>query len=162
MICSWGEFEVQIRITFYPESGEKAATLYHHLKLHPWTATGEPEIPPLDVAIKMGPVHSWQYDEVVFNDPYQNFLNVLTAHPPTLLPKTKTKPVPFHLANPKSLEASKGGMPEFTALMEKEESDRLEEARKAIIDEHNRWLAKLIEKEKELDRLQKEVEARGV
>lgn len=130
-------------------------TLYHHLKLHPWAATGEPEIPPLNVAIKLGPVHSWQYDEVVFNDPFQNFLNTLTAHPPTPLPKMKRKPVPFHLANPASLEASRGGLPEFTQAMEKEEQERLEEARKAIVAETDKWRNTLIEREKELDRLQK-------
>ncbi|KAF4619139.1 hypothetical protein D9613_004930 [Agrocybe pediades] len=155
----WGEFEIQIRITFVPESGEKAITLYHHLKLHPWTASGEPEIPPLDVAMKLGPVHSWQYDEVVFNDPYHNFLNLMNEHPPTPLPKTKKKPIPFHLANPGSLEASKGGVPEFNTLMIKEECDRLEDARKSIIAEQDRWRQKLIEKEKELERLQKEVDA---
>ncbi|KAF9006739.1 yeats family-domain-containing protein [Cyathus striatus] len=155
----WGEFEIQIRITFVPESGEKAMTFYHHLKLHPWTVGGEPEIPPLDLAIKMGPVHSWQYDEVVFNDPFQNFLNILTAHPPTPLPKTKKKPVPFHLANPGSLEASKGGVPEFTEVMIKEEADRLEQARKSVIAEQDRWRTKLIEKEKELEKLQKQLAA---
>jgi len=132
-------------------------TLYHHLKLHPWAATGEPEIPPLEVAVKHGPVHSWQYDEVVFNDPFQNFLNTLTAHPPTPLPKMKRKPVPFHLAHPASLEASKGGTPEFTQLMEKEEQERLEEARKAVVIETDRWRNILITKEKELERLQKSV-----
>lgn len=154
----WGEFEIQIRITFIAESGEKAITIYHHLKLHPWTATGEPEIPPLEVAMKMGPVHSWQYDEVVFNDPYNNFLNILTLHPPTPLPKMKKKPVPFHLANPGSFEASKGGTPEFTLLMEKEETERLEEARKAVVEEQERWRNMLIEKEKELQRLQEQVD----
>jgi YEATS domain-containing protein 4 len=153
----WGEFEIQIRITFIPEAGEKAMVMYHHLKLHPWTASGEPEIPPLEAAIKAGPVHSWQYDEVVFNDPYQNFLNLLTSHPPTLLPKAKRKPVPFHLANPGSLDASKGGVPEFTALMEKEEAERLEEARQAVIAEQDRWRAVLIEKEKEQQGLAKQL-----
>ncbi|KAF8897902.1 yeats family-domain-containing protein [Infundibulicybe gibba] len=113
----WGEFEIQIRITFIPESGEKAMTLYHHLKLHPWAAS---------------------------------------AHPPTPLPKSKRRPVPFHLAHPGSLEASKGGTPEFTALMEKEEAERLEEARKAVLAEQDRWRATLAEKEKELERLQKQ------
>lgn len=153
----WGEFEVHVRITFIPEAGEKAMLLYHHLKLHPWAAAGEVEIPPLDVAMKMGPVHSWQYDEIVFNDPFQNFLNILTSHPPTPLPKTKTKPVPFHLANPKSLEASRGGLPEFTSLMEKDEAERLEEARKKVIEEHAKWHKKLIEKERELEKLQRQV-----
>ncbi|EMD40505.1 hypothetical protein CERSUDRAFT_148578 [Gelatoporia subvermispora B] len=155
----WGEFEIQIRITFVPESGEKAITTYHHLKLHPWTAVGsnEPEIPPLDAAMKMGPVHSWQYDEIVFNDPFQSFLNVLLANPPTPLPKTKRRPVPFHTANPASLDASRGGVPEFTQAMEKEEAERLETARKQVITEQDRWREKLIEKEKELERLRKQL-----
>jgi YEATS domain-containing protein 4 len=156
---SWGEFEIQIRITFVPESGEKVMAIYHHLKLHPWAPSGEPEIPPLDVAIKLGPVHSWQYDEIVFNDPYQNFLTILTQHPPTPLPKTTGKPVPFNLANPGSLEASRGGVPEFTSAMEKEEGERLEEAHKIVITEHARWRTILIEKERELEQLQKEVDA---
>ncbi|KIP04567.1 hypothetical protein PHLGIDRAFT_120613 [Phlebiopsis gigantea 11061_1 CR5-6] len=155
----WGEFEVQIRINFVAESGEKAITFYHHLKLHPWTVlgSGEPENPPLDVAAKMGPVHSWQYDEIVFNDPFQSFLNILTAHPPTPLPKTKSRPVPFHTANPASLEASKGGVPEFTQEMEKEEAERLETARKQVIAEQDKWRQILIEKEKELTRLQQQL-----
>ena len=103
----------------------------------------------------MGPVHSWQYDEIVFNDPYQSFLNILTAHPPTPLPKHRKKPVPFHTSNPGSLEASKGGVPEFTQEMEKEEAERLEHARKAVITETDKWRAKLIEKEKDLEQLQK-------
>ncbi|KAF8622178.1 hypothetical protein AX15_007290 [Amanita polypyramis BW_CC] len=154
----WGEFEVQIRITFVPEAGEKNLTLYHHIKLHPWTINppaGEqvenPPTGPLDE-----PVHSWQYDEIVFHDPYQNFLNILTQHPPTPLSKMKTKPIPFHMSNPGSLEASKGGVPEFTTLMGKEEHDRLEEAKKAIAAEQTRWKEILLEKERELERLQKQ------
>ncbi|KAI0787123.1 yeats family protein [Irpex lacteus] len=139
----WGEFEVQIRINFVAESGEKAITFYHHLKLHPWTQSRR----------KDGPVHSWQYDEVVFNDPFQTFLNILTAHPPTPLPKTKRRPIPFHTSNPGSLEASKGGVPEFTQEMEKEEAERLETARKKVIAEQEKWRNILIEKEKELAKL---------
>ena len=103
----------------------------------------------------MGPVHSWQYDEILFSDPFQNFLNILTAHPPTPLPKTRTKPVPFHLANPNSLEASRGGVPEFNTLMVKDELERLEEARKKLVEEHAKWHKRLIEGEQELERLQK-------
>ena len=132
-LARWGEFEIAIRITFVQESGEKAITFYHHLKLHPWTASGEPEIPPLETAAKMGPVHSWQYDEIVFHDPYQSFLNILTAHPPTPLPKVKRRPIPFHTANPGSLEVSKGGVPEFQQEMEREEGERLDKALKTIV-----------------------------
>ncbi len=105
----------------------------------------------------MGPVHSWQYDEIVFHDPFQSFLNILTAHPPTPLPKTKRRPIPFHTANPASLEASKGGVPEFCSEMEKEEAERLENARKAIIAEQEKWRTMLIEKEKELERYNKQL-----
>ncbi|EPS98762.1 hypothetical protein FOMPIDRAFT_1164885 [Fomitopsis schrenkii] len=159
----WGEFEIQIRINFVPESGEKAVVVYHHLKLHPWTAVGsnEPEIPPLEQAMKMGPVHSWQYDEIVFHDPFQSFLNILTAHPPSQLPRHKTRPVPFHTANPASLEASRGGAPEFTQQMEREEAERLENARKTVVAETDKWRERLIEKEKELEKLKRLLGARG-
>ena len=111
----------------------------------------------MDVAAQMGPVHSWQYDEIVFNDPFQSFLNILTAHPPTPLPKARRRPVPFHSSNmtPKALEAAKGGTPEFTQEMEREEADRLEAARKTIIAEQEKLRGALHEKEKELARLQK-------
>ncbi|OJT05394.1 Protein AF-9 -like protein [Trametes pubescens] len=158
---SWGEFEITIRIMFVQESGEKSITFYHHLKLHPWTApgSGEPEIPPLDVAAKMGPVHSWQYDEIVFHEPYQAFLNILTAHPPKPLPKTKRRPVPFHTANPGSLEASKGGVPEFTQEMEKEEAERLEAARVQLAKEYQRLQLQVLQKEAELSQVKKEIES---
>ncbi|OSD04575.1 yeats family protein [Trametes coccinea BRFM310] len=154
----WGEFEITIRITFVQESGEKAITFYHHLKLHPWTATGEPEIPPLEEAAKMGPVHSWQYDEIVFHDPFQSFLNILTAHPPTPLPKAKRRPIPFHTANPGSLEASKGGVPEFTQEMEKDEAERLDTAKQKLAQEHSKLVDTIVKKEKELEALKKELD----
>jgi len=156
----WGEFEIQIKITFVPDSGEKFVTFYHHLKLHPWTAvgSGEPEIPPPEVAAKAGPVHSWQYDEVVFNDPFQIFLNTLTAHPPTPLPKAKKRPVPFNIANPDSIVDTKlQGTPEFTVAMIQEEAERLEKARKQVIAEQDKWRATLIEKENLLAKLKKEL-----
>ena len=162
---SWGEFEIQIRINFVAESGEKAITLYHHLKLHPWTVTFpvpgaafpvEPDIPSPENAAKLGPVHSWQYDEIVFADPFQSFLTLLTANPPTPLPKGTKRPVPFHMSNPASLQETKRlGVPEFTSDMEKEEAERLEEARGKIVKEQEKWRGILMEREKELERLQK-------
>lgn len=41
--------------------------------------------------------------------------------------------------------------------MEKEEAERLETARKAIIAEQDKWRTMLIEKEKELERLNKQL-----
>jgi YEATS domain-containing protein 4 len=155
----WGEFEIQIRVTFITEAGEKPILLYHHLKLHPWTASGaDVEVPPpADVAAQLGPVHSWQYDEIVFTDPFQQFLNILTAHPPTPLPKARRRPVPFHVANPGAFDASKGGVPEFTAVMEKDEIQRLEDARKTVIAEQEKLRAALTERDKELEKLKSEL-----
>ncbi|KIY46071.1 yeats family protein [Fistulina hepatica ATCC 64428] len=159
----WGEFEIVIRITFVPDSGEKTQVLYHHLKLHPWTANpAQPELPPpIEEAAKLGSVHSWQYDEVVFSDPYSVFLNTLMAHPPTSMPKTRNsrRPIPFHVADPASLEASQGsGAPEFHQGMEQEEKARLEESRKILLKELDKWRKVLSEKEKELQKLQKRLQ----
>ncbi|KAF8138749.1 yeats family protein [Boletus edulis] len=142
----WGEFEIQIRINFVAESGEKAITFYHHLKLHPWTITFP--IPGTCNAAKLGPVHSWQYDELVFTDPFQSFLTLLTAHPPTPLPRGTKRPIPVSYTR-------KLGVPEFTSDMEKEEAERFEEARGKIVKEQEKWRVVLIEQEKELERLQK-------
>jgi YEATS domain-containing protein 4 len=156
----WGEFEVQIKITFSVESGEKAIAFYHHLKLHPWNVDpvdpDVPEHPPsLQAAAAFGPVNSWQYDEVVFVDPFQAFLSILTQNPPTPLPRISSRPVPFHLANPTraALEASKGGVPEFSQQMEREEAGRLDEALKAVLEEQERWKAILDEREREVEEL---------
>ncbi|KAI6100740.1 yeats family protein [Pisolithus croceorrhizus] len=133
------------RIHFVAESGEKPITLYHHLKLHPWSLTfpapgTEPEIPSPENAAKFGPVHSWQYDEIVFTDPFQSFLTLLTAHPPTPLPRTSKNPTPFHTSYPASLEETrKPGVPEFTSAMERDEGERLEEAKEKIIKEQEKW-----------------------
>ncbi|KAL1734418.1 yeats family-domain-containing protein [Schizophyllum commune] len=153
----WGEFEILIRITFVTEAGEKAMQLYHHLKLHPWPAPGEPEIPPLEVARAHGPVHSWQYDEIVFNDPFQNFLSTLTAHPPMPLPKEPRRPVPFHIAAPGTLQASKGGTPEFNVQMEKDEWNRLEQAKKQVVAQTEAMRKVLFEKQAELRELEKQL-----
>ncbi|KAJ7616264.1 yeats family-domain-containing protein [Mycena rosella] len=151
----------EIRITFVADAGEKPITLYHHLKLHPWTASGDLEISPLDVTLKAGPVHSGQYDELVLNDPFEMFLATPTGHPPTSLVRSRRKPVPFHLAHMGGLEASKGGTPEFTVQMEKEEAERLEDARKTVVAEEERCRMKPIEREKELEHLQKTLQFCG-
>lgn len=105
-------------------------------------------------------MHSWQYDEVVFNDPFQSFLTVLTHHPPTPLPKAKRRPVPFHSANPASIsDAKEGGTPEFTTVMIEEEAKRLEDGRKMVLAEQDKWRAILAEKEAELSSLKSELES---
>ncbi|ODN94691.1 hypothetical protein L198_04832 [Cryptococcus wingfieldii CBS 7118] len=57
----------------------------------PSTSTPAPETAPSTPASSLpapyaAPVHSWQYDEIVFHDPPRVFLDILNAHPPTALP----------------------------------------------------------------------------
>ncbi|WFD41599.1 NuA4 histone H4 acetyltransferase complex and the SWR1 complex subunit [Malassezia psittaci] len=109
---SWGEFEIQIKIFFVSEAGEKPLTTVHHLKLHPWPSApvgntvaaipGASEAPtpapsnPAEggeaaskVTAPLPPaVHSWQYDEIVFPEPLETFYEILIAHPPTPWPAT--------------------------------------------------------------------------
>lgn len=152
---------MQIKITFVQEAGERTITLWHHLKLHPWTATGvDPtEAPPPDEAARAGPVHSWQYDEIVFTDPFVNFLTTLEMHPPTPLPKTQRKPVPFHIshATPEALAASRGGVPEFNLQMAVDERARLNAATQKAGAMREQILTQLAEKEKELEQLRRQL-----
>lgn len=144
----WGEFEIQIRITFVPEAGEKAFPFYHHLKLHPWSVTpldGSDVAPP--ESAQTAPVHAWQYDEVVFSDPFQNFMNILLKHPPTPLPNMKKRPTPFSTLNPKTIVETGLGTPEFTQEMITQEAERLEEAKKKVLAEHEKWKKLLTEKD---------------
>ena len=154
----WGEFEIQIRVTFVPESGEKPFTVYHHLKLHPWgiTHSDNTDGPPPEGA-QNAPVHAWQYDEFVFSEPFQNFLSILLEHPPTPLPKVKRRPTPFSTINPKTLSETGQGTPEFTQLMITQEAERLEEAKKKIIEEHEKWKKTLAEKDALLAKLKEQM-----
>jgi YEATS domain-containing protein 4 len=159
----WGEFEVQIKIAFAPESGEKPIAFYHHLKIHHWSL--DPHVPDLSSeqeladARRHGPVQSWQYDEIVFNDPFQGFYDKLLKHPPTRLPRNRKRPIPFHTANPTraDLEASRGGVPEFTQEMEVQEAQRLDYAVDVVTIETERWQNRLTEREKELDMLRQQL-----
>ncbi|CAE7217649.1 unnamed protein product [Rhizoctonia solani] len=153
----WGEFDIPIRITFVSESGEKAITLIHHLKLHPW-------LPPATLPDATGaavtapptrdPIHAWQYDEIVFTDPPAAFMKILLEHPPTPLPKIKRRPAnPPHIAHPASLAMTARGAPEFSLALEKEEAERLEVARKNIAEQTDKVRVELIETEKEVEKL---------
>ncbi|KAG8907000.1 NuA4 histone H4 acetyltransferase complex and the SWR1 complex subunit [Tulasnella sp. 403] len=156
----WGEFEVTIRVTFVPESNEKPISFHHHLKLHAWVPQANPAVPSISPPAPDGPVNAWQYDEIVFTDPSKTFLDILLKNPPTPLPKVRRRGAPPHIAFPSSLTNHiKGGMPEFTTLMEKEEGDRLDAAKKEIVAQTDQLRLLLVEREKELERLKKEVES---
>ncbi|PVG03667.1 yeats-domain-containing protein [Serendipita vermifera] len=162
----WGEFEIQIRVAFSTESGEKPITLFHVLKLHAWPIvkahTEDPHLP------LPPPIQCWQYDEIVFNDPYENFLNILTNHPPTPLPPPTlgagtARPIPWHIAWPDSVNrgnnvAGEGtgnnhAVPGFHSQLAKEEGERLKQAVADIKQMIEQTRNTLEEKEKELANL---------
>jgi YEATS domain-containing protein 4 len=102
------------------------------------------------------PVQSDNIAKIVFNEPQQAFLNTLMRHPPTPLPKARRKMLP---TTPESSAFLTGkGNPEFTVDMEKEETERLEEARKALISQGEEWRMKLIQLENEAEKLRREVD----
>jgi len=157
----WGEFDIPIRIHFVSEAIEKPINILHHLKLHPWLQppSEDPTSSAVAPTLPMDPINSWQYDEIVFSEPPSAFYNILKENPPTPLPKLKKRAVPPNIAHHASLSAATRGTPEFTAIMEKEESERLESVRKAIVTQTDVLRAELIDKEKERDRLKARVEA---
>lgn len=71
----WGEFEITIKLYYVAESGEKAQTLYHHLRLHPYGRTDTEK----EAMRANGEVPAWTYDEQLFNEPYEAFYEVLTS-----------------------------------------------------------------------------------
>lgn len=70
----WGEFEIAIKMYYVPESGEKAQTLYHHLRLHPYGDATERA-----AMVANGEVPAWVYEEQLFNEPYEHFYDILTS-----------------------------------------------------------------------------------
>ena len=152
---SWGEFECAITIHLNAESGEKKHAVFHHVKLHSWKYIGD-EVPSVELALKHGPVHSWQYDELVFNDPPQIFYNTLLANPPTPLPETSKRPAPYHGAPGVKFDDTPG-TPEFTKAMIKEEADRLDQAKETLDKEKARMLTDLRAKELKMEELKKQL-----
>ncbi|KAK7749063.1 NuA4 histone H4 acetyltransferase complex and the SWR1 complex subunit [Diatrype stigma] len=89
----WGEFEITIKLYYDSRSGEKPQTLYHHLRLHPYGRTEDEK----EAMRSGGEIVAWNYEEQLFNEPFEDFYHVLTtgAH------DKGTKPPP--------LPASSGG-----------------------------------------------------
>ncbi|QLQ79689.1 hypothetical protein HG537_0C03370 [Torulaspora globosa] len=80
----WGEFEINIKIHFVDEANEKVISFYHHLRLHPYyNVKWEPQKPNDEIS-------SIFYDELVFNEPNEEFFKILMSRPDSLLPSNKT------------------------------------------------------------------------
>jgi len=77
--CGWGEFEITIKV-YFQDPIEKCLDLFHPLKLYPL-----PNDPPKQVVV------SENYEEIVFNQPREEFYKILTDHNPTTMPPKMTK-----------------------------------------------------------------------
>lgn len=153
----WGEFEVTIKLYYPPESLEKPQTTYHHLYLHPYGPEQEKE-----EMRKSGRVRSWQYEEQLFNEPYEQFYEILTS------PKEKVKG-----SGGKGTRVMTGGMVssvgERTAMIpltkrpdqpfaretEKEELKRLDAANSKVQELVEEMKNKIKEKQVELEKVKR-------
>ena len=81
----WGEFEISIKFYFVPESTEKPQTIWHALKLHPYGEDMEGEKERREM------VKSICYEEVLFNEPVEQFYELLTGSSPTNRGNANTK-----------------------------------------------------------------------
>ena len=98
------------------------------------TSSGPPTINPL-------PVHSWQYDQFVFTDPTTTLYQLLLAHPETPLPRRSIRkgqdPGRGAILG---IDRGSAGVPlEFTEELELAERERLENARRSLVEETDRW-----------------------
>ncbi|GAA6022931.1 hypothetical protein JCM10207_006868 [Rhodosporidiobolus poonsookiae] len=161
----WGEFDIVIKVFFVPESNEKPLTFNHHLKLHPWPVDpilyhqptpvdgDQPAEPPQYPAPVLSPVHSWQYEEIVFTEPTELFYTALLENRPSPLPSSNRHPK--LLTHPLS---AGGNIGEFSLEMEAEEGHRLSKGRQRVLDQIEEMRMQLVAHEQELTGLKREVE----
>lgn len=87
------------------------------------------------------PVQAWQYDELVFSDPTATFYDLLISHPETPLPeKSLRQPAEEGAGARWGMDKGSAGVPlEFTQEMARGEGEKLERARRLVIDEMDKW-----------------------
>ena len=95
-----GEFEINVKIFFVDEANEKMLSFYHHLRLHPYYNTEkqlvttndgtESDTDPTSAEVK-----SIFFDEIVFNEPNEQFFKILMSTPGNHLPSNKTDKTVF-------------------------------------------------------------------
>lgn len=140
----WGEFEVQIKLWFVPEANEKAQTLWHALKLHPYGPDAEGQR-------ERGRVESICYEEVVFSEPVEGFFEILSGGGKGGKGKMggsrRTADIPQRKVE---------GV--FSVEMEVEEVARMREAVKRVEEKVREERAMLVAREQEMEWLKKEKE----
>lgn len=145
----WGEFELSVKVWFVNDANEKPLTFFHFLKLHPWPRElvapsnrikAEEDEPEEGEAGEEGHVYSWHYDDLVFTEPSEALFRLLTQHPPTPLPKEPR----WHVVGP---TGPGGNRLEFSEAVKEKEGERLEQARKEVMQETEAWRNRLLRAE---------------
>lgn len=95
-----------IKLWFVPEACEKPQTLWHSLKIHPFGPDAEM------LRAERRPIISQNYEEVIFNEPVENFYDILTGAGAT--PEGNTKQ--GRGGKSAAAAAGKGGTKASTAL----------------------------------------------
>ncbi|KAL2047398.1 hypothetical protein N7G274_001419 [Stereocaulon virgatum] len=155
----WGEFEVQLKLYFVPEANEKAQTLWHALKLHPYgpDAEGQKE--------RRETIVSQNYEEIIFNEPVEGFYDILTSGPPQpgrgKGSKGSKQASTMKKQGERSAEIPQDTSRENAYSVKTEETEllRLREASKAVEALIRQEKGALKEKEEKLATLKREAEA---
>lgn len=157
----WGEFEIQIKLYFVPESGEKPQTLWHSLKLHPYGPDAEGKRERREVVV------SQNYEEVVFNEPVDQFYDLLTGGGPSpAAPGVKGKgakggkqALQQRSARTAEIPLHESPQNPYSRTAENKELDRLAEANRTVDQMIKEEKERLVEREKKLAALR---ESEGV
>ncbi len=152
----WGEFEVQMKLYFVPEANEKAQTLWHQLKLHPYgpDADGQRE--------RKETIVSQHYEEILFNEPVEPFYDILTSGPPQPTGRGKgakgSKLASLKQKGERSAEIPYVDSAENPYSQKAEEAElvKLREAMKTVDRMVKEERERLREKERVMNRLKKE------
>lgn len=146
----WGEFEIAIKFYFVPESTEKPQQIWHGLKLHPYY--GDVEQQKKDRSM----ISSLCYEEVLFNEPVEQFYDILTGG----LQVTKSKSGKggkgmIKAQHTAEIPERNGGGNKYSREEESKELDRLGEAVKTVEKLISEEKEKLIKEEARLQELEK-------
>ena len=148
----WGEFEIQIKLYFTPESNEKPQTLWHSLKLHPYGPDAEGMKERREVVV------SQNYEEVIFNEPVEPFYEVLTGGP-AAVPRAKGKQSRQISSRTADIPLNSTPTNPYSRVTENTELDRMAEATKTVEQMIKEEKERLVEREKTLAELR---ESEGV
>ena len=149
----WGEFEIQIKLYFVSESTEKPQTLWHSLKLHPYGPDAEGKKERREVVV------SQNYEEVVFNEPVEQFYDLLTGGTGIVQPVRgkSSKGAKQQQQSGRTAEIPYSDSPKnpYSQKTEAKELDRLTEAIKTVDQMLKEEKARLAEREARLDELKR-------